>query len=659
MRVLPAPASRWKATLTGELEERRLSEKQQDRVLACHNPETIKQLSFRMKLMLSRPIFIGTTADAIELHKERRQMNQAIIKSLHGNVRKDPSLHSTSSTLCDAFLIVHSPDHGAGKTMLVETLASRELGCKRVHIIRPGPLLAKYGINADTALESLLHEVVVSSAIRVDPICVILDQMDALMPASFSSTSSVGDSASPALNGIASYLKLLTQRLKRHCEFPFPSKNPLYDINGRHGCALPVKVCLVAIVTCPDDGWRSNKRSNDDSYSLTILESIQAGRFRLPFLSASTRLSAFRHAFSCEGISLEKDANEALPFLAASASWAFGSVFVRIARFLKAELTARGQALATVADLRSAFSSQSDVRPGGSTVEFLSSQSGQAAPFASIGGNEEAKRAIEDALALDKNRRQLLNRLGLPLPTGLLLYGPPGTGKTLLARAVAKQLQSSDATIGGAFISLSSSDVVRAEVGTGEKMVADAFETARMNSPSVIFIDEFQALFVERSRAGSGRLTSTLLQSMEKISFDKREDATGVPGKGARVLVLAATNTPWMIDKAFLRPGRFDRAVYVGLPGLSDRSSVLEVHIRRMQTNLDDEERVALCDTLAKRTEGFSGADLAALCRSAAVRCLSECGSTVHERHFLEALEMDVKASNSEEAVKRIEHWHL
>lgn len=125
----------------------------------------------------------------------------------------------------------------------------------------------------------------------------------------------------------------------------------------------------------------------------------------------------------------------------------------------------------------------------------------------------------------------------------------------MLARAVAKILRSqgrgSSTSIGGAFVSLSSSDIVHAEVGTSEKMVLSAFQTARANAPSVVFIDEFQALFTERSNGGSSRLTSTLLQCMDDLKQWGDVDRRGKVGDEAnegRVLVLAATNTPWMID---------------------------------------------------------------------------------------------------------------
>jgi SpoVK/Ycf46/Vps4 family AAA+-type ATPase len=212
------------------------------------------------------------------------------------------------------------------------------------------------------------------------------------------------------------------------------------------------------------------------------------------------------------------------------------------------------------------------------------------------------------------------------------------------------------------------SNIVRAEVGTSEKKLVSAFEIARSNAPSVVFIDEFQALFTERTGSGSGKLASTLLQCMDDLtkwnSVDEIAEATDSGnGKRGRIVVLGATNAPWLVDKAFLRAGRFDRVVHVGLPTVSERASILRVHIHKMRIRRDlDDGRSdfidRLCTCLASVTEGFSGADLAALCRTAAVRCLSECGEQgeIEEQHFLKSLD-NLAASNSQELVNRLLDW--
>ena len=258
----------------------------------------------------------------------------------------------------------------------------------------------------------------------------------------------------------------------------------------------------------------------------------------------------------------------------------------------------------------------------------------------------------------------------------------PGTGKTLLAKATALALES-ESPIGGAFINLQATDIVMGAVGQSEKLVVSSFELARQNTPAVIFIDEMQSLFTERGGSGSSQLASTLLQCMDDVSRWREADAKAKEEKAARnpsgaveedafdvgkgrIIVLAATNVPWMIDKAFLRPGRFDRVVYVGLPTQEERESILRVHIGNMGVFAGKGKDVAevkeeLCKLLAKDTDGLSGADLFALCRAAAIRCIRDKDSTVEggvkESHFLEALQEDIKPSCDKNFVRKLVKW--
>ena len=249
----------------------------------------------------------------------------------------------------------------------------------------------------------------------------------------------------------------------------------------------------------------------------------------------------------------------------------------------------------------------------------------------------------------------------------------------------------------GTFISLQASQVVRGEVGNSEKIVVSSFELAHSNTPSVVFIDEFEALFTERGGPGSGRLATTLLQCMDEITSWRNTEMKVASSphdnqeveedkEESRVVVLGATNTPWLIDTAFLRPGRFDRVVHVGLPNLDERKSILKVHMSRMLIYCppgDDMKQSVenLCHVLATKCEGFSGADLEALCRAAAVRCLSErqineqqknmhssVGNNscffkdidsllVTESHFMEARKQDVSRSTNQELVDKLMKW--
>ena len=236
-----------------------------------------------------------------------------------------------------------------------------------------------------------------------------------------------------------------------------------------------------------------------------------------------------------------------------------------------------------------------------------------------------------------------------------------------MAKGVAGLLGASgaaNARRSGAFISLNSSEIAQAEIGSSEKIIVSAFRSAQENAPSVLFIDEFQALFVERSKSGSGKLSSTLLQCMDdikhwrsasKASRSSKDDNIATPAR-ADVVVLGATNTPWMIDKAFLRPGRFDRIVHVGLPSQNERESILNVHMSKMRILGGPSTQLLLSKRLAEKTNGFSGADLSALCRAATVRCLLENSEWVQERHFVKELEDTIGSSNAD-LVMRNKNW--
>ena len=470
----------------------------------------------------------------------------------------------------------------------------------------------------------------------------------------------------------ASYLKNLTLSLKRDNEFIFPTKNPLYNVCGVNGHVLTANVCLVGIITCADDGGRS--RNVDTADLSTVLDALVGSWYRLPAISAKTRLSALERAFERVNLTLSGKAKSQLPLLAASAVTARGNAFSRVASRLTE--FSEGKNEASLQDLKLALMILQDASSSSSRVEFTGGDSETADQgsqlFASVGGNTEAKRAIEEALALDLEKRTILRTFGLAPPTGVLLYGPPGTGKTLLAKAVSRLLKTQGRTlssIGGAFISLQASEIVRGEVGNSEKMLVATFETARANAPSVIFIDEFQALFTERSGSGSGKLASTLLQCMDDVCRwrEADDDANPTPfieqdvemTESSRVVVMGATNTPWMIDKAFLRAGRFDRTVHVGLPTQDERISILRVHVGRMKlVSSEGPYADKICVELAARCNGFSGADLAALCRAAAVRCLAECGKTgkIESRHFHDACDGFV-SSCAPQLVQRLAAW--
>ena len=220
--------------------------------------------------------------------------------------------------------------------------------------------------------------------------------------------------------------------------------------------------------------------------------------------------------------------------------------------------------------------------------------------FADVAGCDEAKEEVGELVEFlrDPSRFQ---KLGGKIPRGVLMVGPPGTGKTLLARAIAGEAKVP-------FFSISGSDFVEMFVGVGASRVRDMFETAKKHAPCIIFIDEIDAVGRHRgSGMGGGHDEREQTLNQMLVEMDGFEGGEGV-------IVIAATNRPDVLDKALLRPGRFDRQVMVGLPDIKGREQILKVHMRKVP--LSDDVRP---DVLARGTPGFSGADLANLVNEAAL----------------------------------------
>ena len=220
--------------------------------------------------------------------------------------------------------------------------------------------------------------------------------------------------------------------------------------------------------------------------------------------------------------------------------------------------------------------------------------------FGDVAGCDEAKEEVSELVEFlrDPGRFQ---KLGGKIPRGVLMVGPPGTGKTLLARAIAGEAKVP-------FFSISGSDFVEMFVGVGASRVRDMFEQAKKHAPCIIFIDEIDAVGRHRgSGMGGGHDEREQTLNQMLVEMDGFEGGEGV-------IVIAATNRPDVLDKALLRPGRFDRQVMVGLPDIKGREQILRVHMRKVP--LHDDVRA---DLLARGTPGFSGADLANLVNEAAL----------------------------------------
>ena len=240
-----------------------------------------------------------------------------------------------------------------------------------------------------------------------------------------------------------------------------------------------------------------------------------------------------------------------------------------------------------------------------------------------IGGLDEAEEKLREGVELPLRNPEAFDRLGIRPAKGFLLYGPPGTGKTLLAKAVAKEAEAN-------FISMKSSDVLSKWYGESEQQISRMFARARQVAPCVIFIDEIDSLVPARGASDmepqvTARVVNTMLAEM-----DGMEELNSI-------IVIGATNRPWLVDPALLRPGRFDELVYVGPPDASGRKLILGIHTRNMPLAKDVD-----LDSIAAGTERYTGADLEDVVRRAglvAIRRAGEKATEVTAADFAEALE--------------------
>lgn len=233
--------------------------------------------------------------------------------------------------------------------------------------------------------------------------------------------------------------------------------------------------------------------------------------------------------------------------------------------------------------------------------------------FDDIAGLDDAKAAIQLRMIYPFTHPDLAKRYGVRTGGGILLYGPPGTGKTLLAKAVAGEIEA-------AFFNVKPSEIMSKWVGEAEQNIARLFADAKAEPRSVIFIDEVEALVPRRRGQGSTVMQRVVPQILAELEgFDKTAD------RG--LLFIGATNEPWSLDSAVMRPGRFDEKVYVGLPSQEARREILGMNLEGLPLGPDVD-----LDRLAEALEGYSGADIAGLCHKTAETVFLEVLPTQEER---------------------------
>ena len=238
--------------------------------------------------------------------------------------------------------------------------------------------------------------------------------------------------------------------------------------------------------------------------------------------------------------------------------------------------------------------------------------------WADIGGMEEIKQELIEAVEWPIKSPEAFKRLGVKPPKGLLLYGAPGTGKTMLAKAVATESEAN-------FILVNGPELLSKWFGESEKAVREVFKKARHTSPTIVFFDEIDSLAPRRGTSTDSSVTERVVNQL-LTEMDGLEDLYDI-------VVVAATNRPDMVDPALLRPGRFDRILLTPVPNEKARIEILRVHTKGMPVNVDVEK-------LAKMTEGYVGADIESVCREAAIYALRKDfnAKSVEEEHFIEAL---------------------
>ena len=242
--------------------------------------------------------------------------------------------------------------------------------------------------------------------------------------------------------------------------------------------------------------------------------------------------------------------------------------------------------------------------------------------YEDIGGLSQQKNLLCEAIDLPLLKPQLFEKAGIEPPKGVLLYGPPGTGKTLLAKAAAHETNA-------AFIRVVASELVQKYIGEGARLVRELFSLAREKAPAIIFIDEIDAIGSSRSAdaysAGDHEVSRTLMQLLAEL------DGFNVRGN---VKIIAATNRIDVLDKALLRPGRFDRIIEFPLPNAEERETILSIHTKKMHLAKD----VDLA-ALAEETDGFNGAELKAVTVEAGMQAIRRNRSTVRKTDFADALQ--------------------
>jgi transitional endoplasmic reticulum ATPase len=250
-----------------------------------------------------------------------------------------------------------------------------------------------------------------------------------------------------------------------------------------------------------------------------------------------------------------------------------------------------------------------------------------------VGGLDNIKQNLIESVEWPLSKPEIFKRMGITPPTGILLYGPPGTGKTLLAKAIANESKAN-------FISIKGPEVMSKWVGESEKAVRELFKKAKQVAPTIVFLDEIDAIAPRRGAYSGSHVTESVVNQI-LTSIDGLESMEGV-------IIIGATNRPDILDTSLLRPGRFDRLLLIPAPDLKARHEIFKIHTKNMPLDKD----VSL-DELAKKTEGYTGADIEGLCRESAMLSLRSNlkNKKVNNENFTKAMN-SIRPSITESVIK-------
>ncbi|TFG07390.1 MAG: AAA family ATPase [Promethearchaeota archaeon] len=256
--------------------------------------------------------------------------------------------------------------------------------------------------------------------------------------------------------------------------------------------------------------------------------------------------------------------------------------------------------------------------------------------YADVGGLDEQVQEVRETVELPLKKPELFKKIGIEPPKGVLLYGAPGTGKTLLAKAVAHETEAT-------FIRIIGSELVQKFIGEGARLVREIFNLAKEKAPTILFIDELDAIGSQRLKiatSGDREVQRTLMQLLSELDgFEMRGD----------VKIIGATNRVDILDPALLRPGRFDRMIEFPIPDNEARESIFRIHSR----NLNIEEELNL-KKLVEQTDGATGADIKAICTEAGMFAIRRDAEKIKERDFIDAIDKVMRKAKEKSVESRI-----